>query len=78
MSTSARRRQRGQTTTEYVLILSVLVIALAGVSYEAFFKSDSPVRDGLNQLVGQNPTDSKTNVPTAVGRGYVSANPRPN
>ena len=71
---------RGQTTTEYVLVLSVLVIAVVGVTYAFVFGQegqDSAVEQGLNDLLGQNPTgDSKTNLPTAVKNGYISANPQ--
>lgn len=79
---SGRRaaQMRGQTTTEYVLVLSVLVIAVVGVTYTFVFGQegqDSAVEQGLNDLLGQNPSgDSKTNVPTAVKNGYISANPQ--
>lgn len=73
------QRQRGQTTTEYVLVLSTLVIAVAGVSYAAFFGDASPVREGMKNLLDSNSADSsKTNIPTAVNRGFVSKNPQPN
>lgn len=76
---SRLQRQRGQTTTEYVLVLSTLVIAVAGVSYAAFFGDASPVREGMKNLLDANSADSsKTNIPTAVNRGFVSKNPRPN
>lgn len=77
--TSRRQGQRGQTTTEYVLVLSTLVIAVAGVSYAAFFGDASPVREGMKNLLDANSADSsKTNIPTAVNRGFVSKNPQPN
>lgn len=73
------RRQRGQTTTEYVLVLSVLVIAAAGITYGAFFGSGSPVREGMNNLLDASSAgSSKSNIPTAVNRGFVSKNPQPN
>jgi len=74
-----RSGQRGQTTTEYVLVLSVLVIAVAGVSYSAFFGNSSPVREGMKALLDEDSaSSSKTNIPTAVNRGFVSKNPQPN
>lgn len=78
----SQRGQRGQTTTEYMLVLSVLVIAVVGVTYSLVFGQDgqdSAVEAGMNDLLGQNPSgDSKTNVPTAVKKGFISESPKKN
>ncbi len=73
-SRSGRRLQRGQTTTEYLMVISVLVIALVYVSYEVFFNPNGPVAQGLNSLLATS-GDSDVNIPAQVNRGYISANP---
>ena len=70
----AHRSQRGQTSTEYVMVISVLVIALAYVSYAVFFDTSGPIAEGLNSML--NPSNnSDLNIPTQVSRGYISSNP---
>ncbi len=68
------REQRGQTATEYLMVVSVIVIALAAVSYEGFFAQGGPIEQGLQDLLGQNQTTSN-NIPNQVRRGYISSNP---
>ena len=68
------RGQRGQTATEYLMVISVLVIALAYVSYGVFFNTSGPIAQGLNSML--NPSNSSDlNIPTQVNRGFVTTNP---
>lgn len=68
---SRRSGQRGQTVTEYMMVISVIVIALTAVIYTAFDSKDSQLQRGLNELTAQGGT-APNNIPTKIERGYIT------
>ncbi len=66
--------QRGQTTTEYMMVIAVLVIALAGVSYSIFFNKQGDIAQGINSVLATGGS-SEYNIPRQINRGYVNNNP---
>lgn len=77
----SRAAQRGQTATEYMLVISVLVIGVTYVTYRMFDSDGGPFAQALKDLLGTTSgtydEDRGHNIPAEVSRGYVSSNPSP-
>ena len=57
-----RRGEKGQTTTEYMMVISVIVIAAVGAT-QYLLSSDGPWAQGFNTLNG--------NMNQQIDRGWV-------
>ncbi len=68
-----RKGQRGQVATEYMLVISVMVIGIVYVTYTMFDSSNGPVKQALDGLLGGGESSaSSKNIPNQIERGYIS------
>ena len=72
------RKQSGQTATEFMMVVSVIVIGVAAMSYVAFDSQGTggPIKQALTGLLDSGSGgSSELNIPDQVNRGYISPNP---